>query len=313
VLAIVAPGQGAQTPGFLAPWLTAPGFADRLAWFSAVTGLDLVHYGTEADAETIRDTAIAQPLLVAAALATAHQLVDGPRLPAGTLVAGHSVGEIAAAALAGAFSAESALVLVRERGRAMAEASAVRPTSMTAVVGGDRDKVLAAIDACGLTPANNNGPGQIVAAGSVEQLARLAENPPARARLIPLSVAGAFHTEHMRPAVDHLRRLAVSIPTGPVAVTLISNRDGAVVDDGADYLRRIVDQVANPVRWDLCMTTLLDQGVTGLLELAPAGTLTGIARRQMKGVETFNLNTPDQLDAAREFVARHATTTVPAQ
>ncbi len=312
VLAIVAPGQGAQAPGFLAPWLTSPGFARRLAWYSAVTGLDLVHYGTEADADTIRDTAIAQPLLVAAALATAHELVEGPTLPVGTVVAGHSVGEIAAAALAGAFSVESALVLVRERGRAMAEASAARPTSMTAVVGGDRDEVLGAIETCGLTAANNNGPGQIVAAGTVEQLERLAANPPARARLIPLSVAGAFHTEHMRPAVEHLRVLAMSVPTSAVATTLLSNRDGAVVSDGGEYLERIVNQVANPVRWDLCMSALLDHGVTGMLELAPAGTLTGIARRQMKGVETFNLNTPDQLEAAREFVARH-TTPVPAQ
>ena len=314
VLAIVAPGQGAQTPGFLASWLTLPHFADRLAWFSAVTTLDLAHYGTAADAETIRDTAIAQPLLVAAALATAAELLEGTPVPPDTLVAGHSVGEIAAAALAGAISTESALVLVRERGRAMAEASAARPTSMTAVVGGDRDEVLAAIAACGLTAANNNGPGQIVAAGLVDQLERLADNPPARARLIPLSVAGAFHTEHMRSAVDHLRHLAASVPTAPASAVLLSNRDGAVVVDGADYLGRVVDQVAHPVRWDLCMTTLLDQGVSGMLELAPAGTLTGIARRQMKGVETFNLNSPDQLDAAREFVARHrAPITTPAE
>ena len=315
MLAIVAPGQGAQAPGFLAPWLTVPRFSHRLAWFSAVTGLDLVHYGTEADAATIRDTAVAQPLLVAAALATAHELLDGRPLPAGTFVAGHSVGEIAAAALAGAISAESALVLVRERGRAMAEASAARPTSMTAVVGGDRDEVLAAIAAHGLTAANNNGPGQIVAAGSVEQLEQLADNPPARARLIALSVAGAFHTEYMRPAVEHLRLLSLAVPTFDPATPLLSNRDGAVVSAGADYLQRIVNQVANPVRWDLCMTTLLDHGITGMLELAPAGTLTGIARRQLKGVETFNLDTPDQIEAAREFVARHgaAPATTPTQ
>ncbi len=269
VLAIVAPGQGAQTPGFLAPWLTLPRFADRLGWFAAVTGLDLAHFGTEADADTIRDTAVAQPLLVAAALATAAELLDGGRVPANTLVAGHSVGEIAAAALAGTISSESALVLVRERGRAMAEASAARPTSMTAVIGGDRDEVLAAIASCGLTPANNNGPGQIVAAGLVDQLERLADNPPARARLIPLSVAGAFHTEHMRPAVDHLRRLAGSVPTSSASAVLLSNRDGAVVTDGADYLARVVDQVANPVRWDLCMTTLVARGVSGHARIGP--------------------------------------------
>ncbi|MGC3953400.1 MAG: ACP S-malonyltransferase [Propionicimonas sp.] len=303
MLAIVAPGQGAQTPGFLAPWLEEPRFADRLAWFSAVSGLDLAHYGTEADAETIRDTAIAQPLLVAAGLATAAELTDAAGL-AGVL-AGHSVGELTAAALAGALSVEQALVLVRERGAQMAAASAVRPTSMIAVVGGNADEVLAAIEAAGLTAANNNGSGQIVAAGTVEQLAELSANPPARARLIQLSVAGAFHTVHMEPAVAHLARLATAITTGKPRTRLLSNADGAVVDDGAEYLNRLVRQVANPVRWDLCLQTMADLGVTGLLELPPSGTLTGIAKRNLKGVELFSLNTPDQLPAAREFVANH--------
>lgn len=303
MLAIVAPGQGAQTPGFLAPWLTDDAAAHHLATLSEVTGIDLAYYGTEADADTIRDTAIAQPLLVASALVTGRALL-GDAAPSG-VVAGHSVGELAAAALAGVISDTDAMVLVRERGKAMAEASAVRPTSMTAVLGGDRDEVLAAIDAAGLTPANNNGAGQIVAAGTVEQLAAFAENPPAKARLIPLSVAGAFHTVHMEPAVSHLQGVAGQVATHQPVAQLLSNRDGALVSDGPDALAKIVNQVANPVRWDLCMTTMLDLGVTGLLELAPAGTLTGIARRQMKGVAGFNLNTPDQLDAARAFVAEH--------
>ena len=303
MLAIVAPGQGAQTPGFLAPWLAEPRFADRLAWFSAVSGLDLGHYGTEADAETIRDTAIAQPLLVAAGLAVAAEL-DADAATVGVL-AGHSVGELTAAALAGVLSVEQALVLVRERGAQMAAASAVRPTSMMAVIGGNADEVLAAIEATGLTAANNNGSGQIVAAGTVEQLAELNAEPPARARLIQLSVAGAFHTVHMEPAVAHLTRLARAIGTGQPRTRLLSNADGAVVEDGAEYLDRLVKQVANPVRWDLCMTTMADLGVTGVLELPPAGTLTGIAKRNLKGVELFSLNTPDQLPAAQEFVANH--------
>ena len=303
MLAIVAPGQGAQTPGFLAPWLAEPRFADRLAWFSAVSGLDLGHYGTEADAETIRDTAIAQPLLVAAGLAVAAEL-DADAATVGVL-AGHSVGELTAAALAGVLSVEQALVLVRERGAQMAAASAVRPTSMMAVIGGNADEVLAAIEATGLTAANNNGSGQIVAAGTVEQLAELNAEPPARARLIQLSVAGAFHTVHMEPAVAHLTRLARAIGTGQPRTRLLSNADGAVVEDGAEYLDRLVKQVANPVRWDLCMTTMADLGVSGVLELPPAGTLTGIAKRNLKGVELFSLNTPDQLPAAQEFVANH--------
>jgi [acyl-carrier-protein] S-malonyltransferase len=307
VLVIVAPGQGAQTPGFLAPWVENPAFAERLTWLSAVSGLDLMHYGTEADAETIRDTAIAQPLLVAAGLLAALELFPHPADAFGQIgaVAGHSVGELTAAAGARVISAEQAMVLVRERGNAMAAASAATPTSMTAVVGGDRDEVLAALDKHGLTPANDNGPGQIVAAGTVEQLAAFAEEAPAKARLMPLSVAGAFHTEHMAPAVDVLARLARSVSTHDARTPIISNRDGKVVHDGRDVLRRIVTQVSNPVRWDLCMETMLDLGVTGLLEMPPAGTLTGIAKRQLKGVETFALKTPDQLDDARAFCAKH--------
>ncbi len=304
VLAIVAPGQGAQTPGFLAPWLAETSFADRLAWFSAVSGLDLAHYGTEADADTIRDTAIAQPLLVAAGLATAAELSSDLAAQAGVL-AGHSVGELTAAALAGVLSVEQALVLVRERGAQMAAASAVRPTSMMAVVGGVAEEVLAAIEAAGLTAANNNGSGQVVAAGTVEQLAELSANPPARARLIQLSVAGAFHTVHMEPAVAHLTRLAPAITTGEPRTRLLTNADGTVVTSGAEYLDRLVKQVANPVRWDLCLQTFADLGVTGLLELPPSGTLTGIAKRNLKGVELFSLNTPDQVPAAQEFIANH--------
>jgi [acyl-carrier-protein] S-malonyltransferase len=307
VLVIVAPGQGAQTPGFLTPWLENPTFRDRLHWLSAVAGLDLVHYGTEADAETIRDTAIAQPLLVASGLLAALELFPHPadafnRIGA---VAGHSVGELTAAAGARVMSAEQAMVLVRERGRSMAAAAATTPTSMTAVLGGDRDEVLAKLEKHGLTPANDNGPGQIVAAGTVAQLAAFADDAPAKARLVPLSVAGAFHTQHMAPAVDVLGRLARSVSTHDARTPIISNRDGQVVHDGVEVLKRIVTQISYPVRWDLCMEAMLDLGVTGMLEMPPAGTLTGIARRAMKGVETFALKTPDQLDDARAFIEKH--------
>ncbi len=307
VLVIVAPGQGAQTPGFLSPWLEHPSFADRLQWLSAVAGLDLEHYGTEADAETIRDTAVAQPLLVAASMLAAISLYPHPTDAFGRVgaVAGHSVGEIAAAAGAGVITAEQAMVFVRERGRAMAAASAITPTGMTAVLGGDRDDVLATLDRHCLTPANDNGPGQVVAAGTREQLQALADDPPAQARLIPLSVAGAFHTEHMGPAVDVLGRLARAVSTHDTRTRLISNRDGQIVHSGRDVLKRLVSQVSTPVRWDLCMQTMTDLGVTGILEMPPAATLVGIAKRQLKGVETFALKTPDQLDEARAFVDKH--------
>lgn len=307
MLVVLAPGQGAQTPGFLRPWLEDSTFATRFAYLSSVADLDLAHYGTEADAETIRDTQVAQPLLVAAGLVAALELFPHPadafdRVGA---VAGHSVGELAAAAGARAVTAEQAMVLVRERGRAMAAAAKVTPTGMTAVLGGDREEVLAAIAKHGLVPANDNGPGQVVAAGTMEQLAAFADDAPARARLRPLSVAGAFHTHHMAPAVDHLGGLAAAVSTHDARIPVISNRDGRVVHEGKDVLRRIVSQIANPVRWDLCMETMLDLGVTGVLEMPPAGTLTGIAKRAMKGVETFALNTPDQLDDARDFVRKH--------
>lgn len=307
MLVIVAPGQGAQSPGFLTPWLENPAFADRLTWLSAVCGLDLVHYGSVADAETIRDTAVAQPLLVASGLVAALELFPHPadafeRIGA---LAGHSVGELTAAAGARVITAEQAMVLVRERGRAMASAAALTPTGMTAVLGGDREEVLATLAEHGLTAANDNGPGQIVAAGTSAELARLAESPPAKARLVPLSVAGAFHTEHMAPAVDVLARLGRSVSTHDARTPIISNRDGQVVHDGVDVLKRLVSQVRTPVRWDLCMETMLDLGVTGILEMPPAGTLTGIVRRALKGVETFALKTPDQLDGARAFIDKH--------
>ncbi|WP_433473337.1 ACP S-malonyltransferase [Spirillospora sp. CA-142024] len=304
MILLASPGQGAQTPGFLQPWLEIPGVADRLAWWSAVTGLDLVRYGTVADAEEIRDTAVAQPLLVAAALAACEVLYeDGQAGP--DAVAGHSVGELAAAAIAGVLTPEAALVLVRERGRAMAEAAAVTETGMTAVLGGDPDEVLASIDKHGLTPANVNGAGQIVAAGTTERLARFAEEPPPKARLRPLSVAGAFHTEHMEPAVDTLRRLAPGAPVAAPRTRLLQNRDGAVVEDGREFVARLVDQVSAPVRWDSCMTTMRDLGVTAIIELPPAGTLTGLARRELRGVELLALKTPEDLDKARELIKAH--------
>ncbi|MGN6781219.1 MAG: acyltransferase domain-containing protein [Marmoricola sp.] len=307
MLIIVAPGQGAQTPGFLAPWLEDDDFAARLDWLSAVAGLDLAHYGTRADAETIRDTAVAQPLLVGAGLVTALALFPHPADAFGRIgaVAGHSVGEITAAAGARVITAEQAMVLVRERGKAMAHAAAATPTGMSAVLGGDAEEVQAALSRHGLTAANVNAAGQVVAAGTSEQLAALAADPPARARVRPLAVAGAFHTDHMAPAVARLGQLARAVSTHDPRTALISNADGQVVHDGRQVLRRLVRQVANPVRWDLCMETMTDLGVTGLLEMPPAGTLTGIAKRALPGVETFALDTPDQLDAAREFVERH--------
>jgi [acyl-carrier-protein] S-malonyltransferase len=305
MLLIAAPGQGAQAPGFLSAWLELPGFADRLAAWSDLAGCDLIRCGTTASAEEIRDTAIAQPLLVAAAIAVAEALFGGLG-QAGRLagaVAGHSVGELAAGAIAGVISPEDALRLVRVRGQAMARAAAARATGMTAVLGGDEAAVLAAIVSCGLTPANVNGAGQIVAAGTSEELAAFAADPPAGARLRPLQVAGAFHTRHMAPAVDALRAAASAITVGDPQLALLSNRDGSVVRSGADWMERIITQVAAPVRWDKCMQSMSGLDVAAIIELPPAGTLTGLARRALPGVQLAALKTPDGLQAARELIA----------
>ncbi len=304
----MCPGQGSQTPGFLNPWLAIPGVRERLGWLSAVAGMDLVRHGTESDEATIRDTAVAQPLIVASGLVSLLALfqhpADGFRLVGAG--AGHSVGEITAASAAGVISAEQAMVFVRERGRAMAEASAVQPTGMSAVVGGDPDEVSAAIARHGLTPANINGAGQVVAAGTMDQLAAFAAEPPARARVIPLKVAGAFHTEHMAPAVDVLAGHAKAMSTHDARVPLVSNRDGAVVHSGREVLGRLVSQVSNPVRWDLTMQTFAQLGVTGIIEVPPAGTLAGLAKRVLKDVEILALKTPDDLDQAHRMVKEHS-------
>ncbi|MGO1727169.1 ACP S-malonyltransferase [Glutamicibacter bergerei] len=305
MLAIVCPGQGSQTPGFLTDWLEVDGVRDHLTALGDITGRDLLAHGTTSDEETIKDTAVAQPLIVAAGLVSARALF-GDSLPAGAILAGHSVGEITASALAGALSETDALTFVRERANAMAQAAATTPTGMAAVLGGDPDEVLAKLSELGLTPANANGGGQTVAAGTLEQLEALVANPPAKARVIPLKVAGAFHTSHMQPAVGVLQELSSSLSPQNPQLTLLSNFDGAPVTDGAANLASLVAQVSRPVRWDLCMETLAAQGVTGVLELAPAGTLVGLARRGLKGVKTLALKSPAELDAAREFIAEHA-------
>ncbi|WP_433209399.1 acyltransferase domain-containing protein [Dactylosporangium sp. CS-047395] len=301
MLALLAPGQGSQKPGFLTPWLARPGAEARLRWWSALSGVDLVHLGTEADAEEIKDTAKTQPLLVAAALLTAAELP----LHDVAVVAGHSVGELAASAVAGVLSPEAAVTLAGVRGREMAAACALEPTGMSAVLGGEPDEVVAAIDAAGLYPANRNGAGQIVAAGALSGLEKFGAEPPARAKVIKLQVAGAFHTPFMAPAEAALATVAAGITPGTPGKVLLSNRDGNPVADGPEMLLRLVRQVTAPVRWDLCMETMAALGVTGVIELAPAGTLAGLAKRALKGIEIVTVNTPDDLGKARDAIARH--------
>lgn len=298
MLALIAPGQGAQTPGMLAPWIEDPANKALLTKWSEAIDLDLLHLGTIADAEEIKDTANAQPLIVAAGLLGARTLAATDKY---SFVAGHSVGEITAAALAGVISELDAMKLVRARGIEMAKAAAVTPAGMAAVLGGEREVVLRAIADLGLVAANDNGAGQIVAAGDLEALAQLA---PEGARVRALAVAGAFHTSYMQSAVEPLRVLAASLEVNDPKCGVISNKDGAIIRDGREVLDRIVAQISNPVRWDLCMNTL-SENVSGAVEVPPAGTLVGLLKRAVPIVETFAIKSVADLSLAGEFVVRH--------
>lgn len=300
-MALLAPGQGAQTPGMLTPWLELPRAAARLRWYSALTGSDLIHLGTEATAEEIRDTAVTQPLIVAAGLLAAAELP----LELVDVAAGHSVGELTAAAAAGALRPESAVALAGLRGRRMASACCQAETGMSAVLGGEEEAVLARLAEVGLAPANRNGAGQIVAAGPVTGLAQLAENPPPGARVRPLSVAGAFHTRYMADAEAALAAVRDGIDVADPGPLLLSNADGTAVRSGRELLRRLVHQVTAAVRWDLCQATLRELDVTAIVELPPAGTLTGLAKRALPGVEVLAVKNPADLAAATDLIRRH--------
>jgi len=302
VIVIVAPGQGSQTPGFLSPWLAEATFRDRLVGMSDAAGIDLLKHGTVSDADTIRDTKVAQPLIVAAGLLTFAVLTANGRLARISGVAGHSVGEITAAAAAGILSETDALEFVRERGLAMADAAALESTGMSAVVGGDEAAVLTRLDELGLAPANFNGGGQVVIAGSLSGLAALAAEPVPGTRVIELQVAGAFHTRYMKPAVGRLAAFAATLTPSDPTLAIWTNRDGSAVTSGSVFLELLVGQISSPVRWDRTMGALAAAGVTGIIELAPAGALVGLAKRGLKGVQTVAVKTPDDLQAAFDLI-----------
>ena len=302
VIVVLAPGQGSQTPGFLDPWLAEPGARETLERWSEQAGTDLVAHGTTSDADAIRDTAVAQPLIVAAGLLTARALFSRVDRSLVAGVAGHSVGEFTAAAVAGVLDEDDAVALVAERGRAMADAAAEAPTGMSAVLGGDEAELEARLAELGLAPANHNGGGQVVVAGPLEALASLAEQPPARARVVPLAVAGAFHTRYMASAVERLRAAAAPLAVQDPTTTLWTNADGSAVASGPAFVDLLVGQVSSPVRWDAVMRSLQESGVTGLVELAPAGALTGLAKRGLKGVPCVAVKTPDDLAAAVDLL-----------
>ena len=307
MIVVVCPGQGSQAPGFLTPWLELPIFKSSLLAMQEASGIDLVTHGTVSDADTIRDTAIAQPLIVAAGVATLAAMLDGKSAADAGIagVSGHSVGEITAAVVAGVFDAETGIKFVNERGQAMAKAAALEVTSMAAVLGGDQAEVEAKLASLELEPANYNGSGQIVAAGTAAAIAELQANPVAGTRVIPLQVAGAFHTRFMKPAVETLRDYSKTIQIADPAIALWSNNGGRKISSGSEFVELLVNQVSSPVRWDLCMESMVKAGVTGIIELAPAGTLVGLAKRGMPGIESVAVKTPENLEAALSLINNH--------
>ncbi|MEY3676921.1 MAG: hypothetical protein RL351_148 [Actinomycetota bacterium] len=307
MIVVVCPGQGSQAPGFLSPWLELPKFKNSLLAMQEASGIDLVTHGTLSDADTIRDTAIAQPLIVAAGVATLAAMLDGKSAADAGIagVSGHSVGEITAAVVSGVFDAETGIKFVNERGQAMAKAAALEATSMAAVLGGDQAEVEAKLASLELEPANYNGSGQIVAAGTAAAISELQANPVAGTRVIPLQVAGAFHTRFMKPAVETLSNYSQSIQINNPSISLWSNNAGQKVTSGTEFVELLVNQVSSPVRWDLCMEAMVKAGVTGIIELAPAGTLVGLAKRAMPGIESVAVKTPENLEAALSLINNH--------
>ena len=302
MLALLAPGQGSQTPGMLASWLELAGAADRIDAWSTISGLDLARLGTTATAEEITDTAVTQPLVVAATLLAHEELIKHGLLAGKEItVAGHSVGEIAAYAIAGVISADDAVKLAATRGSEMAKACALEPTGMSAVLGGDEAEVLARLEALDLVPANRNAAGQIVAAGALSALDKLAEDPPAKARVRQLATAGAFHTHFMASATDAYAAAAESVESHEPTATLLSNSDGQPVSSAADAMSKLVSQLTRPVRWDLCIETMRQNNVTAIVEFPPAGTLAGIAKRELRGVPTHAVKSPADLDGLAEL------------
>lgn len=286
---VLCPGQGSQTVGMFTPWLEqVPGFETKLKELSLASGKDLIQLGTVADEETLRDTANAQPLIVAFSIAAFRTALKDDF----DAVAGHSVGEFAAAAIAGVLSDTEAMQLVTIRAEAMAHEARRAETSMAAVIGGDSDEVERAILRAGLKIANYNGAGQVVAAGTKDQIAKLISTVIPKARVIELKVAGAFHTEFMKPAVEKLRIASQRIAPKEPTKTLWSNFDGRKAASGVAFLDSLIEQVARPVRWDLCMENFAGSET---LELPPAGALSGLVKRGADNAGTLALKLPDDI------------------
>jgi [acyl-carrier-protein] S-malonyltransferase len=301
----VTPGQGSQTSGLYSSWITDEATKKIVKKYSELIDLDLVHYGTVASQSEITATNIAQPLLTALAFMTFGKLkIESNE---SIIYSGHSVGEFSAACLAGFYSKKTAMKLVSVRGKAMAEAAASNSaTGMSAVLGGDKAEVIKHIEQFDLVPANVNSNGQIVASGLLTNLEKLSANPPASTKVRKLEVAGAFHSQFMKSAESELEKEFTQVELTKPTCSFISNRDGQIITDSTDLKNRLISQITSPVRWDLCQAKMVEQGVTGMLELAPGGVLNGIAKREMPGVELFAIKSPEDIDTAQAFIDKHA-------
>lgn len=301
----MTPGQGSQTSGMYSSWITDAANKELIANYSELIDLDLLNYGTSASQAEITATNIAQPLLTALTFMSFGKLEVN--LNTNIIYSGHSVGEFSAASLAGFYSDETAMKLVNVRGKAMAEAAASNnATGMSAVLGGDKAEVIKHIEQFDLVPANVNSNGQIVASGLLTNLEKLSENPPASTKVRKLEVAGAFHSQFMKTAESELEKEFAQLEVNKSSSIFISNKDGQIVKDSSELKSRLITQITSPVRWDLCQAKMIELGVTGMLELAPAGVLTGIAKREMPGVELFAIKSPEDIPGAQAFIDKHA-------
>ena len=301
----MTPGQGSQTSGMYSSWITDSANKELIAKYSELIDLDLLHYGTSASQIEITATNIAQPLLTALAFMSFGKLEVNSNT--NIIYSGHSVGEFSAASLAGFYSDETAIKLVNVRGKAMADAAASNSaTGMSAVLGGDKVEVIKHIEQFDLVPANVNSNGQIVASGLLTNLEKLSENPPASTKVRKLEVAGAFHSQFMKSAESELEKEFAQVVVTDSISSFISNKDGQIVKDSYELKNRLITQITSPVRWDLCQAKMIELGVTGMLELAPAGVLTGIAKREMPGVELFAIKSPEDIPGAQAFIDKHA-------
>jgi [acyl-carrier-protein] S-malonyltransferase len=301
----VTPGQGSQTSGMYSPWITDQTNNEIVKKYSDLIDLDLFHYGTVASQPEITATNIAQPLLTALAFMSFNRL--NIKSNENIIYSGHSVGEFSAACLAGFYSDETAMKLVSVRGKAMAEAAASNSaTGMSAVLGGDKAEIIKHIEQFDLVPANVNSSGQIVASGLLTNLEKLSANPPASTKVRKLDVAGAFHSQFMKSAESELEDEFAQVELTKPTCSFISNKDGQTITESTQLKSRLISQITSPVRWDLCQAKMVELGVTGMLELAPAGVLTGIAKREMPGVELFAIKSPEDIDTAQAFINKHA-------